>query len=250
MREAKIYFARLHEFPDLWEGACARSDKIVSFDIEYAEPHIRRFVREGPLVNCWHRNESESVARWRLYVPGSEGVAIKTTIARLVLALCVGQPRELKIVPMEYRGINEPSDDAWIRSAMVFDGELGPLAGGQILNAERPIFRKNKGYAHKQEVRAVIYDPHFSADSALNAAGLYGSQPLSNECDGETDRGKAVSVDLSLLIERIVFSPGFPQWALGPVQQAVDVANIRRQVENSALLEHPGQEIIAPSVPA
>jgi len=34
--------------------------------------------------NCWHMNDSESDAMWKLYMRGSDGVAIQTTVDRLM----------------------------------------------------------------------------------------------------------------------------------------------------------------------
>jgi hypothetical protein len=33
--------------------------------------------------NCWHMNDGESDAMWKLYIKGSEGIAIQTTVERL-----------------------------------------------------------------------------------------------------------------------------------------------------------------------
>lgn len=35
-------------------------------------------------VSCWHRNEHESAAMWRLYTTRGQGIAINTTYARLL----------------------------------------------------------------------------------------------------------------------------------------------------------------------
>ena len=34
--------------------------------------------------NCWHMNDGASDAMWKLYVKGSEGVAIQSTVGRLI----------------------------------------------------------------------------------------------------------------------------------------------------------------------
>jgi hypothetical protein len=36
------------------------------------------------LFNCWHMNDGESDAMWKLYVKGSEGVAIQSTVGRII----------------------------------------------------------------------------------------------------------------------------------------------------------------------
>jgi hypothetical protein len=240
----KLYFARLHELGDPWEGGRSASDKIVSLDPEYVPLAIQGFNRLA-LVSCWHENERESVAMWRLYVSGREGVAIKTTVGRLARVLSAG--RELKIGRVVYRDINPP-DDAGV-FATVFDGASNRW--GEILNVERPLFRKNRGYEHEREVRAVIYDPHYCANAALAAAAhpdhLLALSLGRVVSDGQATPGEAVPVDLSLLIERIVVSPGFPKWAIGSLQKAVNAAGIHVRVESSGLLNRPGEGVVGTS---
>ncbi|MEX2036885.1 MAG: hypothetical protein WEA28_17015 [Xanthobacteraceae bacterium] len=38
-------------------------------------------------VNCWHQNEYESVAMWKLYAPANESIAIVSTVKKLIDAL-------------------------------------------------------------------------------------------------------------------------------------------------------------------
>lgn len=35
------------------------------------------------VVNCWHMNATESAAMWKLYLPGGEGIAIRSSFERL-----------------------------------------------------------------------------------------------------------------------------------------------------------------------
>ena len=34
-------------------------------------------------VNCWHENEHESAAMWKLYIKSVEGIAIQSTYSKL-----------------------------------------------------------------------------------------------------------------------------------------------------------------------
>lgn len=56
-------------------------------------------IRARTYVSCWHQNEHESEAMWRLYVPDmTSGIALRTTVGRLKAAL----PQNLKPVPVSY----------------------------------------------------------------------------------------------------------------------------------------------------
>jgi hypothetical protein len=41
-------------------------------------------IFKSTLVNCWHQNEFESEAMWRLYSENHKGIAIQTTFQDLV----------------------------------------------------------------------------------------------------------------------------------------------------------------------
>jgi hypothetical protein len=236
--EKKIYFARLHELGDPWEGARSDSDPMFFRDPEYVRPAVQDFNLR-PLISCWHENEGESVAMWKLYVSGREGVAVKTTVARL--GRFASADRELKIGRVEYRDIDDLEHRA---KALLF--EYGIYTRDDTVSpVERALFRKNKGFGHEQEVRAVRYDPHYDANGAIWATTLDGMSPHLEADRGETDRGQNVEGDLSLLIERIVVSPEFPQWAFGSLQKAVDAAGVRVRVESSSLLDPPAPHVAA-----
>jgi len=42
-----------------------------------------RELRKHMFVNCWHINEEESAAMWKLYLKSDEGIAIESTSKRL-----------------------------------------------------------------------------------------------------------------------------------------------------------------------
>ncbi|MGC9948737.1 MAG: hypothetical protein ABSF64_20405 [Bryobacteraceae bacterium] len=101
----KLYFSRLPELEDAWEGAWSPSDPLFERDPKYMLIAASHLTSSLPLVSCWHENESESVAMWKLYVSGKEGVAIKTTVSSLVKVASVG--RELKLGRVGYRDVND-----------------------------------------------------------------------------------------------------------------------------------------------
>jgi hypothetical protein len=43
------------------------------------------------LVNCWHINEVESAAMWKLYLLGSEDIAIRSTFQRLTSSFVINE---------------------------------------------------------------------------------------------------------------------------------------------------------------
>jgi hypothetical protein len=167
LRDKALHFTRLDHLGDSWEGAKgSRENKRVwdDFYLRYFEQIIRHppggykcqktdeEIKAGAsrlleqieacglnalrtnYVSCWHENENESEALWRLYCPPTTvGVAVRTTFGDLKLA---------------------------------FDDDLSVTLGRveyvdfrrQFAQINDSIFRKRKSLQHEQEVRAVIRD--------------------------------------------------------------------------------------------
>jgi hypothetical protein len=71
--------AQLEEIVSLGEDkSIAMSEKLRAELTAY-----RKWMRNWPLINCWHMNEYESVAMWNLYSKAKEAIAIVSTYTRL-----------------------------------------------------------------------------------------------------------------------------------------------------------------------
>jgi hypothetical protein len=232
----ELYFPRLHELQndDAWEGAVSLLDPALEHDRDYMHNAATDTNSTLPMVTCWHENETESVAMWKLYVSGREGVAIKTTVGSVIQLLSVG--RQLKLGRLVYRDI-----DDFEQQPEIFTFENGNCRGdADVHPLERTtIFRKNKDYAHEQEVRAVIYDA-YDRVQAVFSTEVFGD--LRSQQDPERRRGMSERVDISVLIHEIVVSPAFPSWAIKSLQKAVDAAFHPKspiEVKPSILLDKP-----------
>src|SRR5208282_2647886 len=71
MAKESLYFSRLDQHNDQWEGLLPKNWNI---------DHLK-YARFTKYINCWHMNGSESDAMWKLYGnPAGETIAIKTTV--------------------------------------------------------------------------------------------------------------------------------------------------------------------------
>jgi hypothetical protein len=165
LRDKSVYFARLDHLGDAWEGAKgARKNKPLwddhylrffqeairnpppGYKCEKTDDEIKaeanRLLEELELggghelrttyVSCWHENESESEALWRLYCPpSSAGVAIRTTFGDLKLAF----DEDLSVTIGRVKYVDFRSQFAGVNDS---------------------IFRKRNSLQHEREVRAVI----------------------------------------------------------------------------------------------
>lgn len=150
-------------------------------------------------VSCWHENEGESEALWRLYCPvGSAGLAIQTTKGALQESL--SDPLDITIGRVKYLDFNR-----------------------EFSGVNDAIFRKRKSLMHECEVRAVFTAPAFGADPAIHP------QP----------RGIAKPVVVSKLIKQVVVSPFAPGWFAGVLHQCMRRFDAEVDVMPSDVLQKP-----------
>lgn len=162
-----LYFARADHLGDPFEGARGRlidkpiwDDHLYNFfksatlnpppghtctlTIEQVETHANKMLnewnekcgdsRKSHFVSCWHQNEIESEAMWKLYSTHLENaLAVKTTKANLYKAL--GEKLKVKIGEMNY---------------IDFSKEF-PKNNGTF-------WTKRISFEHEREVRAMITD--------------------------------------------------------------------------------------------
>src|ERR1700682_2169961 len=147
----RLHFSRVDQFDDHFEGAWPKSD------LEYwakksggVNPiYFTEQMRHRVAVSCWVDSPHESAAMWRLYAPGSEGVAITTTFGKLRDLMSACAKRQI----------------AWLAGAgrvTYIDHSTGGLIEGlqeteRLPNAFMPFMLKNISYEHEREVRALVF---------------------------------------------------------------------------------------------
>jgi hypothetical protein len=142
LREKSIHFSKLSAFEDEWEGSApiefvfpVVGQDYSSLKLQWAE------VVKNVVVNCWHLNTRESVAMWKLYTRGVDGIAIATTVGRLKESLDTGTDR-FTIGSVQYSNME--------------DG-FRPLELSQV-SPLMAVFRKRRSYEHEKEIRIVSTD--------------------------------------------------------------------------------------------
>jgi hypothetical protein len=142
---AALYFSRIDLLGDPFEGTttAASNDAIMKFmawpagseqqqrDWATRNAKVRRDVRRGIFVNCWHMKDHESEAMWRLYANSDQSIAIQTSYRRLVGAfdesIIVGAVRYI-----DYdHAVFPPNDALW------------------------PAAHKRASFSHENEIRAL-----------------------------------------------------------------------------------------------
>lgn len=130
---------------------------------------------KSPLINCWHSNQYESEAMWKLYSYMNNGIAIKTSTTKLSNSIILKDLEHNinigRVKYIDYDDINIPLTECDV------DGFDSPLL-------------KRISYSHEHEVRAFI-----STSLNYDNAATY------------TPTAKRVHIDLDTLIENIYITP-------------------------------------------
>src|SRR5215213_4849035 len=83
-----LAFARVDSLEDRFEGSIPRAvyEEWKSRNAELVAG-VRRGLRKQCFVSCWHANNIESEAMWRLYCGSHDGIALQTTYEKLDASL-------------------------------------------------------------------------------------------------------------------------------------------------------------------
>lgn len=212
IRTAGSQFARA--FKDLWnrELSPAEANALAGEAASHLEnwqikenEEYRRFT----CINCWHINEVESLAMWKLYCQTGEAVAIQSTFDRLVRSLS-GCTENV------YGGLVKYTN---------YDTDAIPIG-----NDFYRFIYKRSSFSHERELRLIIRR----------------EPPINNETksvewhvDLFPDGGVSIPVDLDILVERILLSPTAPPWFEKVVRSLAEKYGCNFLVERSALSRPP-----------
>ena len=174
------------------------------------------------LINCWHENDHESEAMWRLYASGGFGIAIKSSFGGLVKSFKSRLPDIIARV-----------------NYLSYDTMPMPL----VLSA--PFLHKRASFEHEHEVRALITE-HIESASPTEPRPR---PPVSNRfsyrakyIDYSTDVcdvGLYYGVDVRQLILEVVVSPYAPRWIVDLTRSVVDRYRFQLRVRQSDLAKRP-----------
>lgn len=156
---------------------------------------VNTFGRLFVYLNCWHMNDVESAALWRLYSENKyETITIQTTFGKLKSEIenkwsRDGGPHITK-VKYDIENAGEP---------------IGNPPEGRLFSAlsRANIIYKRKSFEHEQELRAFIYqgfDKEIKEKCLRNEAHL-------EKLMKERDEFKRIPIDPVKLIEKVYVSP-------------------------------------------
>jgi hypothetical protein len=141
-----IYLTRIDRFSDPYEGtttsnaAAGIAQFLKAVDSANDASHVLKMIdtaRSELFVSCWHANEHESEAMWRLYCGDAGGVAIQSTYLSLLEAI------------RWHAGV-------YIGAVRYIDYKTTAFPDA---NAYYPAMHKRASFMHEREVRLVKLHP-------------------------------------------------------------------------------------------
>lgn len=142
LRDQSLYLTRIDQFSDPYEGTttAGTAEGIREFlRIAGAKDNLSNILqfyeslRACVFVSCWHANEHESEAMWRLYAGGEGGVAIRTSYAKLVRAI-------------------EKHQRFYVGEVQYIDYSTTTFPDA---NTFRVVMHKRSAFSHEREIRIV-----------------------------------------------------------------------------------------------
>ena len=220
LKEQALFFARADKLGDPFEGSWPKRN--IDTTQEHFEGHPCRDVvlqaklrdrKEDPrfiLISCWHKNDDESAAMWKLYSKDDNGIAIKTNFD-------------------SFKKSFTTSEEIFIGKINYLDYEADSFSPNRW---SAPFLSKRKFFKHEHEVRAIIQIPPTEDGQAGDGKRVVYPQDI-------CDVGNSYGVDLSLLIQEVIVSPYAPNCYLELVKSVAARYELAAPVVRSAFAENP-----------
>jgi hypothetical protein len=219
-----LYFASIESLAsyDPFEGLYTKpSMNVHSFDFEDKRLFdnyrplalevldLSKSTRSFAYVNCWHMNEHESAAMWKVYLKSDEGVAVQSNVQRVIDSL------------------SEYDRESWIGqvSYMDYEKDYMPRVG--------PLWSKRKSFEHERELRVMVPD----REALMEWLRGGGEQVGSTISLPQLPSGIYVPVVLDSLVEKIFVSPKAESWFADLVRSVCSKYDVQKTVEISPLAD-------------
>jgi hypothetical protein len=208
-----LLFTRADLLDDKFEGTMSRPLRdfldAKSPWVTQAHAGTLQLAKGWSFVNCWHMNEFESVAMWKIYSTSKDSVCLQSTFARLRDVL----PEDVYVGVVNY---------------ISYDRDMIP-AGINLW----ALTYKRKSFEHERELRALW--------SNVNNMDCDGPPSDAYPDDYHPDPQEYVwkQAELGALIESVYVSPTARPWFLGLVKKVLEKYGLDVPVHQSDLAADP-----------
>ncbi|CAN5176620.1 DUF2971 domain-containing protein [soil metagenome] len=237
----ELFFPRASLFEDRHEGAVSQGT--INLRQKYEEENIRKaqidmnldesnqsdlrkvvdktsaFLRNRQIwkrnwtyVSCWHMNDSESAAMWKLY--SGQSIAIQTNYKKLYNCL--------------YPALVQTNKLFRIGIVNYIDYQSGKVPEDFILSE---YFFKRKSFSHEAELRIVLQD----IPSIIENRKEDGSYTETFHIDKEPIDGISFNLNLNELIDEVYIAPTSPDWLFNALQDVLKKYSYSQTLIRSSL---------------
>lgn len=218
---SSLYFSRIDQLDDNLEGSPTASqlERVEAILRDHPDHRsldalsMARIARRWVYVSCWHENENEDRAMWKLYGKEDNTIAVVSTAHRLANAVLGVAGTYMFSIVARVLYIDHRED------------EFAAVANAQVVE---PFVHKDRAYAYEKEIRALLCSEQWwKLDS-------------SSEPDAS---GVMVPVVLEELIAEIVVPPGSPVFIENAVREILHdryrlkVPVVRSRLDRPGLLD-------------
>jgi len=206
-----LYFCRDDKLGDPFEGSVPVAnweDRRLMLEHKGQKPflhhdvaEVRKAERKLVFVSCWHMNQHESAAMWKLYAKTDEAIAIQSTYSRLLS--CTGERAHVGVVTY-------------------IDYETERIAKDYPPDV---FMYKRRSFEHEQEVRALIVNKP-KAGTRLSDEEAYEHEIWN-------------PVNLEQLVQTVYVAPSSPAWFKDLVEKVVSTYELNIPVAQSSLDRDP-----------
>lgn len=209
---SQFFFNRSDKFEDPFEGIFRLKDYQDTKDMLSLQQATKQFY----FLNCWHINENQSDAMWKVFLNTKNGIAIKSTVGNLIKGLEPAK-EDIFMSKVYYRDFNKVTFNELLFEDQnkIFDGRGGSL---NQFNYKRISFE------HEKELRLYYIDlpiPHAIKNGTPR-------EPLTH---------LRVDVDLKSIVNEIVVTPFADNWFKELVEVITVKLNYKFKVTKSDLYE-------------
>lgn len=233
LKDQALFFCRADKFSDPFEGSLPRreaenrmkAERLAAerfgrdFNKEQAKQNIagiqllHQKLKSATIVNCWHINENESDAMWRLYLKDNEGVAIQTNTSRIYHTIDA-IPEKVGMSKVRYIDYDK---EIWYHATEYPQTSY---------NLYTPLIHKRAEFRHESEFRLFI-----DVGEAVENMSYWESQ--------SNHKGRLVNVYLQDLIEKIYFPPTADSQAISLVKKVCKTFSYNFEFVQSKLSFEP-----------
>ena len=209
-------------FEDKWEGLLPVKNQR---NKECEQSYIDTFqsLAQWIYVSCWHKEECENYAMWKIYGQISEALAIETTMDKLKMAYFNNYPNTLAYLhEVEYVLKENQEQDYYSRVLKPINKRPFQVGIGQNDYHLKFFFFKDKGFKFEHEVRLVALDESYNLKASNTKAGIYVNFK-----------------SVESFIQKVKISPTAPRWFEGLVSDLLNRYGIDTEIEHSRFFEQP-----------